>query len=165
MNLDYVEIPNQAILARAKKYLLSAELLESQNEQLELGSILCSSFSIELLLKSLLSTSFPQNVEQLDEGSFSYNGLVHNTVHGHCYSKLFGKLTSEQRSYLSEFFNSGNKSESLELMFKTFDDTFVKWRYGYEATNKSINISVLLRLNRKLYEAIARLELVIEPRA
>lgn len=32
MNLDYAEIPNQAILASAKKYLLSAELIESQNE-------------------------------------------------------------------------------------------------------------------------------------
>lgn len=165
MNLDYAEIPNQAILASAKKYLLSAELIESQNEQLELGSILCSSFSIELLLKSMLSTSSPQNVEQLDEGSWGYNGISHGTAHGHCYSKLFGKLTSQHRSYLSAFFNSGNELESLESILTAFDGTFVKWRYGYERTNKSINVTLLLQLNRKLYEAISHMEIVRDLRA
>ncbi|WBA10763.1 hypothetical protein [Salinivibrio kushneri] len=162
MNLDYSEIPNQAILASAKKYLLSAELIESQNGQLELGSILCSSFSIELLLKSLLSMSSPQNIEQLDEGSWTYTCVNHTTAHGHCYSKLFDELTSQHRSYLSSFFNPENEIESLESMLKAFDNTFIKWRYGYETTNKPINVTLLLRLNRKLYDAIENMEIVRE---
>lgn len=109
--------------------------------------------------------SSPQNVEQLDEGSWAYNCVSHSTAHGHCYSKLFDKLTSQRRSYLSAFFNSGNELESLESMLKAFDDTFVKWRYGYERTNKSINVTLLLRLNRKLYDAIAHMEIVRELRA
>ena len=160
MNLNFIEIPNQAILASAKKYLLSAELLESQHAQLELGSILCASFSIELLLKSLLSKSSPQNVEQLDKNCWFYTGVTHRTAHGHSYLTLFNKLPSEHRSYLSGFFGSGNEFNSLESDLESFDDIFIKWRYSHELTNKSFNVTKLLLLNKKLYEAISHMEVV-----
>ncbi|HFQ5338110.1 TPA: hypothetical protein ACGVBC_004341, partial [Vibrio vulnificus] len=159
LNLNFVEVPNQAILSSAKKYLLSAELIDSQNNQLELGAILCSSFSIELLLKSLLSTSSPQNVEQLCEDSWFYSGVTHNTAKGHSYMSLFHKLDLSIQEYLIASYNQENKQEPLISILKSYDGSFVKWRYGYETTTKSINITALLKLNRQLYDAISSLKI------
>lgn len=158
MNFDYTEVPNQAILASARKYLQSAEVIESQDAQLELGAILCSSFSIELLLKSLLSTSSPQNVQVLEENSFAYSGVVHDTQYGHSYSKLFENLSLEYREYLSEEFDAYSESGSLVSNLKVFDGSFVKWRYSYEKTGKKINITQLLNLNRFLVETISKMK-------
>ncbi|WP_072055726.1 hypothetical protein [Aliivibrio fischeri] len=165
MNLDFIETPNQAILACARSYLLSAELIEKQDAQLELGAILCSSFSIELLLKSLLSNSSPQNIKKIEDNSFIYNGISHKTEHGHNYIELFKKLTPTHSSYLSNIFNLENEPESLESILESYDDTFIKWRYGYEKMNKSINVTKLLLLNRKLYDAISNLEVEYKLRA
>lgn len=158
LSLDFEEIPNQAILASAKKYLLSAELIERQNEQLELGAILCSSFSIELLLKSLLANSSPKNIEPLIEDCWFYSGVTHNTAKGHSYIELYKRLSPEIQNSLTSSFVYMEVSEPLVSMLEAFDGVFVKWRYGFESNGKSLNITSLLKLNRTLYESVSSLK-------
>lgn len=141
-----------------ENHLLSAELIERQNEQLEIGAILCSSFSIELLLKSLLAKSSPKNIETLMEDSWFYSGMTHSTPRGHSYIALYRKLSPEVQDSLTLSFVGMGMSEPLVSVLEAFDGVFVKWRYGYESTGKSINITSLLKLNRALYESISSLK-------
>lgn len=153
------ETPSLAILNNAFCYLRSAELLERQNSQLELGAILCSSLSIELIFKSLSATSQLHNLKTIESDSFFYNGVTHKGPKAvHKYTELYNILSDELKNYLTrELGEIDFEGQSLTRLLEKYENTFVTWRYGFEKLNKQINITELLKLNRCLYAATQKL--------
>jgi hypothetical protein len=138
MHSERSETPNLAILNNAFCYLRSAELLERQNSQLELGAILCSSLSIELIFKSLSATTQLHNIETTASDSCFYSGVTHKgTKAAHKYTELYNILSDELKNHLtSELGEIDFEGQSLTRLLEKYENTFVTWRYGFEKLNK-----------------------------
>lgn len=134
---------------QAETYNKAAQLLE-QNGLIGPAILNCS-FSIELLLKSLilidhLEIFYKKDIETIDID-----------IKGHKYSELFMKINPENQNkildLLGKKFNQTFTNESFFKMISVngCEDPFVEWRYVFEENNiKTINYNFLITLSEVL---------------
>lgn len=148
---------NHELFCLAITYAQSGRLSENEgvkkeNPDFAGPSIMCYSFSIELLLKFFIVIDYP-DVRRW--GDFKDKNI---DIRGHVYSKLYNKIKPKYQAIIAESYSKlVNKPVDAvgfeNALRETGDDPFRKWRYIYEESDgNTLNLDLL----RKVVDALGK---------
>lgn len=142
-------IPNRHILASARAFYKSAKILnnnEFPNDAIPI--IVNSAFALELYLKAFNSKKIFKNGKETSEGITIYESVISKASstgrEAHKLHYLYNDLNDKIKEIIEREHSEAN--ESLEEVILEFNNLFVEWRYSFEGSNKSVNITKMFYL-------------------
>jgi len=115
----------------AKQYAQAAEILSQKNDdKLHLPAVLCSSFSIEILLKCVILIEIKNSC--IDNRKFKE----------HKFTELYDIIKPQNKKIIVDQYRKIREDHSIDierfrkLLQKNGDNAFVEWRYSFEKDYK-----------------------------
>lgn len=151
MNTMYQVSPSKNIYHQAQSFHKAANELNKPDNSMQIPSLVCISFSIELYLKSLQAERRYKYENELIAGGISYNDIFDVTLlkGGHDLVKLFEALPDSIKDKINICYAADNLSVSHPGIIDALDlvkDVFKHFRYEYEKNTYCVAESTLYKL-------------------
>lgn len=151
VNTMYQVSPSVNIYHQALSFNNAARELNKPDNSMQVPSLVCISFSIELYLKCLQAERRYKYKNELIDGGTSYNDIFDVTLlkGGHDLVKLFNSLPDPIKDKINTFYKSANLSVVHPKIIDALDlvkDVFVDLRYEYEKNTSCVAESTLYKL-------------------